>query len=95
MAEHRAAGYVNREDGDGWVLEDTEPSVEEPVAPPEPEPEPEEEPKPEEVVEEEPSEEEAPSDAEIRAWAKEEGIDVPARGKLAKDIVDLYLNREQ
>ncbi len=31
-----------------------------------------------------------PSAAEVRAWAKDNDIDVPAKGKLPQDVVDAY-----
>ncbi|HTE69888.1 MAG TPA: hypothetical protein VK942_14190 [Actinomycetes bacterium] len=107
MAEYRAGGHIDRGDGEGWVLDDTQPEpAPEPVAhkplqptvqaaggwrlAPEPEPEPEP-PKPEPEPEPEP---ERPSNAEVRAWAKTQGIDVHGRGPLPDDLVDQYLNRE-
>jgi hypothetical protein len=72
----------------GWQL------VGEPP-PPSPEPEPEPEPEPDVEPEAEAEEPEPPSDAEVRAWAKEVGIDVPARGRLSKDVIDQYVNRER
>ncbi len=84
----------------GWVLtppaEPIAPEPEPPAAPaPEPEPEPpvesEPEPEPEPPIE---ASEDGPSDAEVRAWAKEAGVDVPARGRLSKQIIERYLNRE-
>ena len=111
MAERRAGGHVDRGDGKGWVLDDSPappvpefvPQVQEaapavpaaggwvlsPPATPTPAPAPAPAPEPEPPVEE------APSDAEVRAWAKRAGVDVPARGRLSKDIVDQYLNREK
>ena len=105
MAEYRAGGHIDRGDGEGWVVDDTQPEpAPEPVAhkpfpppaqaaggwrlAPEPEPEPEP-PKPESEPESE-----RPSNAEVRAWAKAEGIDVAAHGPVADDVVDQYLNRE-
>lgn len=92
MAERRAGGHVDRDDGRGWVLDDSPappvpefvPQAQEaaPAVPARPAPEPE------------PPVEETPSDSEVRAWAKGAGIDVPARGRLSKEIVDQYLNRE-
>lgn len=109
MAHRRAGGYVDRGDGAGWVLDDPPPPpppvstapayVEgvpvmpvtggwalvpptEPVASPEPEPAPEPAPEPE------------PSDAEVRAWARDAGINVPAQGRLSKKILERYANRE-
>lgn len=32
-----------------------------------------------------------PKRADVRAWAKEQGIDVPAKGKIPDDVVDRYL----
>jgi hypothetical protein len=32
----------------------------------------------------------APTNKAVRAWAKAEGIDVPARGKIADDVVAQY-----
>jgi hypothetical protein len=114
MPVYRAGGHIDRGDGDGWVLDDTQPAPapaavehqplkptiqeaagwrltpEPPPAEPEPEPEPEAEPEAE-VETEEP---EPPSDADVRAWAKAEGVSVPARGRISKNVVDQYLNRE-
>lgn len=33
---------------------------------------------------------EEPKPADVRAWAKEAGVDVPARGKLPAEVVDAY-----
>ncbi|HEX4659206.1 MAG TPA: histone-like nucleoid-structuring protein Lsr2 [Streptosporangiaceae bacterium] len=33
------------------------------------------------------------SNAEIRAWAKEQGIDVPARGRIPASVVKRYTDR--
>jgi hypothetical protein len=122
MVTHRAGGWVDREDGEGWVLDDTQPEPapeavehqplkptmeaaggwrlvpEPPPTEPEPEPaveveaepEPPSEPEPEAEAEEQPR----PSNAEVRAWAKAEGINVPARGPVSDDLVAQYLNRE-
>jgi len=106
LATHRAGGWVDREDGEGWVLDDAQPPpAPEPVEhqplkptmeaaggwrlvsePPPPETEPEPDAEAEEASQ--------PSDADVRAWAKANGIDVPARGRLSKDVVDQYRNRE-
>lgn len=37
----------------------------------------------------------APRPAEVRAWAREQGIDVPARGKLPPEIVERYLEARE
>jgi pyruvate/2-oxoglutarate dehydrogenase complex dihydrolipoamide acyltransferase (E2) component len=73
----------------GWRL-----APEAPPPAPAPEPVPEPEPEPDIEVEAEAEEPEQPSDAEVRAWAKANGIDVSARGRISKDVVDQYLNRE-
>lgn len=31
-----------------------------------------------------------PAAVDVRAWAKEQGLDVPARGKLSADVIDAY-----
>jgi hypothetical protein len=120
LATHRAGGWVDREDGEGWVVDDTQPepapeavehqplkptmeaaggwrlTPEPPPAEPEPEPDVEAEAKAEEP--EPPSDADVqprPSNAEVRAWAKAEGIDVPARGPVSDDLVAQYLNREK
>lgn len=67
----------------GWRLAPEPVPEPEPVPVPEPEPEPEPEPAPE-----------RPTNAEVRAWAKTQGIDVHGRGRLPDDIVDQYMNRE-
>lgn len=110
MAVHRAGGHVDRGDGKGWVVDtDPAPATPEPqphkpfkpavqvaggwmLSPPT-ELEPASKPALEPV--EEPSISDRPSDSEIRAWAKEAGVDVPTRGRLSQDVVDLYLNREK
>jgi hypothetical protein len=33
-----------------------------------------------------------PTQAEVRTWAKEQGIDVPARGRIADDVVARYVS---
>lgn len=74
----------------GWRL------APEPPPEPPPEPEPVSEPEPASEPEPEPaSEPERPTNAEVRAWAKTQGIDVSARGPVPDDLVDQYLNREQ
>lgn len=52
-----------------------------PVPEPEPAPEPEPEPEPEDN----------PDMATIRAWAKEQGMDVADRGKLPQAVLDAYV----
>ena len=32
-----------------------------------------------------------PTNAEVRAWARDQGIDVPARGRVPDDLVEQYL----
>lgn len=99
----RAGGHVDRGDGKGWVLDDAPQPDVKPFVPqvqdtapavqvaggwvlsPPAQPEPVEEPVPE-----------RPSDAEVRAWAKDAGVDVPVRGRLSQEVVDQYLAaREQ
>lgn len=46
------------------------------------------EPEPDDGDEEETSEE--PKAAEVRAWAKAEGLDVPARGKVPPEVVEAF-----
>ncbi len=105
MAERRAGGYVDRGDGKGWVLDEPRP-LPKPVGPRQvsspvrtepykaggwtftPDPEPS---APEPAQSEEKP---TPKLADVRAWAKEQGIDVPARGKVPDDVLDQYLNRE-
>jgi hypothetical protein len=44
-----------------------------------------------EVVDEpEPDDSDEPRPAEVRAWARAEGIDVPARGNLSTDLIDKF-----
>lgn len=31
-----------------------------------------------------------PADADVRAWAAKEGVEVPARGKIATEVVERY-----
>lgn len=54
--------------------------------PPEPAPEPEPPVEPEQL--EQPAA--APDTKAVRAWAREQGIDVPPRGKLPADVVEAY-----
>ena len=37
----------------------------------------------------------APRPAEVRAWAREQGIDVPARGKVPPEIIERYLEARE
>lgn len=37
----------------------------------------------------------APAPKDVRAWAAEQGIEVPARGKLPQDVVDAYTAAQQ
>lgn len=108
MTRH-AGGHVDRGDGKGWVLDDTPQPDVEPFVPqvqdsapavqlaggwvlsPPAEPAPPTQP---EVVVEELAVQERPSDAEVRAWAKDAGVTVPARGRLPQEVVDQYLTRE-
>lgn len=58
--------------------------TEAPKAPPAPEPSPpaQDEPKAQQPAE--------PAPKDVRAWAAEQGIDVPARGKLPENVVQQY-----
>lgn len=107
MAHRRAGGFIDRGDGKGWVLDDT-PAPEPPEPRPREAPKspiqqaggwalPTDVPAPEPVAESEPPEpeEDEPSNAEVRAWAKEQGIDVADRGKIPADVLEQYLNREK
>lgn len=41
-----------------------------------------------------PGSDQGPAAKDVRAWAKAEGIEVPARGPLPDEVVELYLNRD-
>lgn len=74
------------------VTRDAEPvdEVEDVPVAPEPDPEPAPEPDPEPEPELDPE----PSSATIRAWAKDQGIDVPTRGRVPADIVTAYTSAQ-
>lgn len=71
--------------------------VDDPPPPPAPEPEPEPEPEP--AADPEPDETPEPTPEpkakDVRAWAKEQGMDVPSSGKVPADIVQAYKEAQQ